>query len=247
MKLYGLIGYPLSHSFSKKFFDGKFEKENIADCEFQNFEIPQVQEILNIIQQNPALQGFAITIPYKQTILSLLHQTTNAVQQMQACNCVKIVNQQLIGFNTDVVGFEKSFAPKLQPHHTKALVLGTGGAAQAVLYTLQKLNIAYTIVSRNAGQNILSYNQLSKNILEQHTVIINCTPLGTYPKIEDCPNIPYQYLTPQHYLFDLVYNPPKTKFLALGEAQGATIKNGMDMLTIQAEENWKIWNEDLGL
>lgn len=249
MKLFGLVGYPLSHSFSKKYFDEKFIKENLQDCFFQNFEISNIAHIANIVQQNAALKGFAITIPHKQTILPLLHQTTNAVQQIQACNCVKIINQKLIGFNTDVIGFEKSFTQKLQPHHTQALILGTGGAAHAVIYILQKLNIPYTIVSRKnfAHKNYITYQQLNQNTIQQHTIIINTTPVGTYPNNNNYPNIPYQFITTKHYLFDVVYNPSKTKFLLLGEQQGATIKNGYNMLTIQAEENWKIWNTDLGL
>lgn len=249
MKLFGLVGYPLSHSFSKKYFDEKFVKENLQDCYFTNFEIPNIADVVNIVQQNSTLKGFAVTIPYKQSIVPFLQQAAPGVQQIQACNCVKITNQQLIGFNTDVIGFEKSFTQNLQPHHTHALVLGTGGAAQAVIFVLQKLNITCTIVSRKnfPSKNYISYQQLNQNILQQHTIIINTTPVGTYPNNSQYPNIPYQFITAKHYLFDLVYNPPKTKFLLLGEQQGAIIKNGYDMLTIQAEENWKIWNTNFGL
>lgn len=242
MKLFGLIGYPLTHSFSKKYFENKFSEEQIKDCVFENFEITHVADFVNFIKQNPALQGFAITIPYKQQILPFLDSMTDDVKQMSACNCVKIENGKLLGFNTDVIGFEKSFTTYLKPHHVKALVLGTGGAAQAVIFTLKKLGIHYLSVSRNEVANGIVYDDLNESILSDYTVIINTTPLGTYPKTEEFPAIPYEFITPQHYLFDLVYNPPLTQFLLKGKEQGAIIKNGYDMLTIQAEENWKIWN-----
>ncbi len=241
MKLYGLIGFPLTHSFSKKYFDNKFESEQISNSSFSNFEISEINQVTNLIQQNPALQGFAITIPYKQKILSYLDSMTDDVSRMLACNCVKIVNRKLIGYNTDVIGFKKSFAELLKPNHKKALVLGTGGAAQAVIFTLNKLGIEYLRVSRNEQQNAITYTAITEELMNEYTVIINSTPLGTFPKVDDCPAIPYEYLTAEHYLFDLVYNPSITKFLSKGKEQGCTIKNGYDMLTIQAEENWKIW------
>ena len=244
MKLYGLIGFPLAHSFSKKYFDNKFEDEQIPNCSFSNFEIPQIINIISLIQQNPALQGFAITIPYKQQIIPYLNFATDDVKQMSACNCVKIVDGKLNGYNTDVIGFEKSFTPLLQMHHEKALVLGTGGAAKAVIFTLKKLGINYLSVSRNKLANGIIYDDLNEALMEEYYIIINTTPLGTYPKIETCPNIPYQFITQKHYCFDLVYNPTLTKFLQLAQQQNATIKNGYDMLTIQADENWKIWNSN---
>lgn len=244
MKLYGLIGYPLTHSFSKKYFDEKFVREGITNYQFQNFELPNINEILLIIQQNPALQGFAITIPYKQQILPYLDWMSDDVKQMSACNCVKIKEGKLYGYNTDVVGFEKSFIELVKPHHVKALVLGTGGAAQAVIFTLKKLGIHYLTVSRSELANGIIYDDLNETLMEEYSIIVNTTPLGTYPKTTEHPAIPYQYITPQHYLFDLVYNPPLTQFLLKGKEKGAAIKNGYDMLTIQAEENWKIWNTD---
>ncbi len=245
MQLFGLIGHPLTHSFSKKYFDQKFIEEQITNCSFLNFDIPQIKLLKSLIQQNPALQGFAITIPYKQQIIPYLDWLSEDVQQMQACNCVKIVDGKLYGYNTDVIGFEKSFTQLLKPHHVKALIFGTGGAAQAVKFTLKKLAIQYVNVSRNEIANGLTYYDLNEAILEEHTIIINTTPLGTFPKTNECPAIPYQCITPQHYLFDLVYNPPLTQFLLKGKEQGASIKNGYDMLTIQAEENWKIWNSTI--
>lgn len=243
MQVFGLIGYPLSHSFSKKYFDNKILEENINHVEFQNFEIPTIANIELMLQQNPALQGFAVTIPYKQQIISYLDWMSDDVKQMSACNCVKIKNGKLYGFNTDVIGFEKSFIQLLQPHHKKALVLGTGGAAQAVLFTLKKIGISFLSVSRNKTTNTITYEALNEPILNEYTIIINTTPLGTYPNTSECPRLPYQYISQNHYLFDLVYNPPQTQFLLNGMNQGAITKNGYDMLTIQAEENWKIWND----
>jgi shikimate dehydrogenase len=244
MREYGLIGYPLSHSFSQKYFTEKFLREGIQDAVFHAFSIPSINDLQGVLHSHPSLVGFCITIPYKKAILPYLHQASAAVKQMGACNCVKIEDGKLIGYNTDVVGFENSFIKKLQAHHTQALILGTGGAAAAVEYTLQKLGIAYRFVSRTAKvhENILGYADLNSAVMHAHTVIINCTPLGTYPKTDEAPAIPYTLLTPQHYLYDLVYNPPLTKFLQLGQAQGAATHNGHEMLEIQAEENWKIWN-----
>lgn len=244
MREYGLIGYPLSHSFSQKYFTEKFEKEGINDAVFHAFSIPAIDDFKGVLQQHPNLKGFAITIPYKRAVLPFLHHVTDAVRQMDACNCVKIEGGILTGYNTDVLGFEKSFVQKLGPNHTKALVLGTGGAASAVQYVLEKLGIPYRLVSRtaDAAGNTLGYNQVNEAVLAEHNIIINCTPLGTYPKTDEAPPIPYQYLTPHHYLFDLVYNPPVTRFLQYGIDAGAVTKNGYDMLVLQAEENWKIWN-----
>lgn len=241
---FGLIGYPLSHSFSQKYFTGKFEREGITDAVFHAFSIPSINDLNDVLQKHPLLKGFAITIPYKREVIPFLTEISPEVKQMNACNCVQIRNGKLIGYNTDAIGFEKSFIKLLQPPHKKALILGTGGASSAVEFALQKMGIACRFVSRTANKenNILSYADLSEAILKEYHVIINCTPLGTYPKTEEAPDIPYRLLTKDHYLFDLVYNPSKTKFLALGEEKGATIQNGYEMLVLQAEENWKIWN-----
>jgi len=244
MREYGLIGYPLSHSFSQKYFTEKFVKEGIDDAVFHAFSIPTINELDGVLQQHPGLQGFAITIPYKRAVINYLAECSNAVTETGACNCVKIDGAALKGYNTDVIGFENSFIKYLQKHHTRALVLGTGGAAAAVEYVLQKLNIPYNCVSRTsiAEKNVLGYDDITADVIKNHPIIINCTPLGTYPKTDDAPALPYHALTPEHYLFDLVYNPPLTKFLQLGKDKGATIQNGYEMLVIQAEENWKIWN-----
>jgi shikimate dehydrogenase len=244
MKLYGLIGFPLTHSFSKNYFMQKFESEGIEDCRFENFELDHINEVQTMLQHNPSLQGFAITIPHKKKILPFLTDSTADVQEMQACNCVKLVNGKLYGFNTDTIGFVQSLQKHLQPHHTKALILGSGGAANAVEFVFRKLKIDFLTVSRSKSteSNIVSYEDLTEEIMDQHTLIINATPLGTFPKVDEFPPIPYQFITSGHYLFDLVYNPDKTRFLEKGEEKGAAIQNGYDMLTIQAEENWKIWN-----
>lgn len=244
MRLYGLIGFPLTHSFSKKYFDHKFANEAIKDCFFENFPLKNIEEVKKLISDHPHLRGLAVTIPYKKKIIRFLDEGTEAVKQMVACNCVKIEKGKLKGYNTDTTGFERSFVKRLQPHHTKALILGTGGAADAVAYVLRKLGFEYLFVSRSEDIKPLtiSYKALAGALLQDHTIIINCTPAGTYPKTEEYPQIPYQYLTRKHYLFDLVYNPAKTKFLQKGEEQGAITCNGYEMLEIQAEENWRIWN-----
>ncbi len=213
--------------------------EAIEGCEYELFPIETIDALPKLLQENPNLCGLNITIPHKQSVIPYLNDDTNL--PLQACNCIKIVGGKLTGYNTDVVGFEASFKALLQPHHKAALVLGTGGASLAVQYVLQKNNIDFMVVSRNAS-NGFTYQDLDKNLMEAHPIIINTTPLGTYPNVDECPDIPYQFITPKHYCYDLVYNPPKTKFLLLAEAQGAAIKNGGDMLRIQAEESWRIWN-----
>jgi len=244
IKEYGLIGYPLSHSFSQKYFTEKFKKEGL-DAVFHVFSIPSIDDLHEVLKAYPLLQGFAITIPYKRAVIKFLDNASSAVQQMNACNCVKIRESKLYGYNTDVVGFEKSFIKHLKPYHTNALILGTGGASSAVEFVLEKLNIDYSFVSRkkDKAKNILGYDNLNEELISKYKIIINCTPVGTYPNIDEAPDIPYHLLTPQHYLFDLVYNPSKTRFLLLGEQHHATIENGYEMLVLQAEENWKIWND----
>ncbi len=243
MRLFGLIGYPLSHSFSQKYFTEKFLREGIEDTVFENFSIPSIGNLSQIITNHPLLKGLSVTIPYKKMVISFLDVTTEAVQKTGACNCIKVHNEKLIGYNTDVIGFEVSFVKQLQPHHQEALILGTGGAASAVAFSLNKLGIEYRFVSRTKRGDNFIYTDLNEEILREYQVIINCSPVGTSPAVDENPQIPYQYLTSQHYLFDLVYNPAKTKFLSEGEKQGATIQNGYEMLVLQAEESWKIWNE----
>lgn len=243
MKQYGLIGYPLTHSFSKKYFTEKFQQENITDCSYENFPLENIHQLAGLLQL-PHLKGLNVTIPYKESVLSFLTEQSDVVKATGACNCIKIENGKLKGFNTDVVGFEQSLKKFLKPYHTKALIFGTGGAAKAVEYVLQKLGIDYLLVSRKKGNaKTISYHELKVELLQQYLLLINTTPLGMYPKIDDCPDIAYGYLTPKHHLFDLVYNPERTLFLKNGEAKGATIQNGYEMLLLQAEESWNIWNE----
>lgn len=245
MRRFGLIGFPLSHSFSPAYFSKKFNSEGYTDCLYEAFPIKSVEELTSLLADNPDLEGLNVTIPYKKDVLSFLHQRTKEVKQMGACNCIRIQNKMLTGYNTDVIGFEKSLLPHLTNAHSKALILGTGGSAAAVEFVLRKLEIDFLFVSRNTqkGSSNLTYNEISSSILNEYKLIINTTPLGMYPDIQDCPDIPYEYLTKDHYLYDLVYNPEETLFLKKGAEKGAITKNGSDMLIIQAEESWKIWNE----
>lgn len=242
MRLFGLIGYPLGHSFSKTYFSKKFLEQGIVDCRYELFPIASITALPQLLKENRELNGLNITIPYKKEVIPYL--TDSAIPgELDACNCIDISNGKLIGYNTDIVGFEKSFALKLRPHHTSALVLGTGGAASAVIYVLNKLGIQYRVVSRKqqAGAD-LTYESLKNRDMADFPIIINTTPLGTFPAVEDCPDIPYQRLTDDHYLFDLVYNPATTLFLSKGAERGAQVQNGYDMLIFQAEEAWRIWN-----
>lgn len=245
MRRFGLIGYPLSHSFSPAYFSKKFDKEGISDCLYEAFPIKSVEELTSLLHNNPDLEGLNVTIPYKKEILTFLHQSTEAVKQTGACNCIKIREGILTGHNTDVTGFEKSLLSDLRPTHTKALILGTGGAAAAVEFVLKRLNIHFLFVSRKSqiGQKILTYKEISSKIIDEYKLIINTTPLGMYPDVNNCPGILYENLTKEHYLYDLIYNPAQTLFLKKGAEKGAVTKNGSDMLIIQAEESWKIWNE----
>jgi shikimate dehydrogenase len=242
MKLFGLIGYPLSHSFSKKFFTDKFQLEGIDDCRYELFPIEKIEELNTLLANHNDLAGLNVTIPYKELVLPFLDELSPAVQSIGACNCISVVNGKLKGYNTDVIGFQKTFEPKLKSHHTKALVLGTGGAAKAVHHVLKQKGIEFIEVSRTARGKIISYDQLGKDLLSSHTLIINTTPLGMYPDVDAAPELPYDALGPEHYLYDLVYNPNPTLFLKKGMQQGATTENGSEMLRIQAEESWNIWN-----
>lgn len=244
MRRYGLIGYPLTHSFSKRYFTRKFEEEGITGCAYELFQLSSIQELKSILAEYPDLAGFNITIPYKKEVLAFLDRS-EIPEGLDACNCVRIDNGQLTGFNTDVTGFEQSLVPLLAPHHTKALVLGNGGAAESVSFVLKKLGIETEVVSRRLHKgSTCTYTDLTVDSIRKHQLIINTTPLGTYPETEQYPDIPYEGITSSHLLYDLVYNPPVTRFLQKGQEQGAAIKNGEEMLVIQAEESWKIWNRD---
>lgn len=242
MRLYGLIGYPLSHSFSEKYFTEKFARECIEGCAYKLFPISTIDALPELLAQEPQLAGLNVTIPYKKQVLPYLHHTEHL--PLEACNCIKIRDGRLSGFNTDILGFEESLLQLWQPHHTHALVLGTGGAAEAVLYVLRKLQVATTLVSRQKGEHQLSYAELTPELVQAHTLIVNCTPLGTYPATHGYPPLPYEAVGPHHYLYDLVYNPPLTSFMQKGSERGATVKNGYDMLALQAEASWRIWNDE---
>ena len=245
MKTYALVGRNISYSFSRRYFAEKFAKEQITDCEYINFDIPYIEELPALIAATPTLAGMNVTIPYKEAVLPLLDLQSEALMAIKACNTIKILpSGKLKGDNTDYIGFRDSLIPYLQPHHNRALILGTGGASKAVAFVLSQLGISFLLVSRESSAIAISYHELTKEIIENHSLIINTTPLGTFPKTEAFPPIPYQWITSQHLLYDLIYNPEKTTFLAKGAAQGATILNGYPMLVLQAEAAWKIWNED---
>jgi len=242
MTRYGLIGFPLGHSFSRKYFSDKFIREGIVDCAYDLFPIESIDRITDILKDNPDLKGLNVTIPYKKEVLQYLTDTSHLPPGLNACNCISIDDGKLTGYNTDIAGFELSIRPLLQEHHRHALILGNGGATSAVKHALSNLQIKYAVVGRNsASGSDLTYDDLNRDILEKYTVIINTTPLGTEPHTELFPLIPYEYIGHEHLLYDLVYNPPLTTFMKKGTAKGATVKNGYDMLVIQAEESWKIW------
>ncbi len=248
MKTYGLIGYRLGHSFSKKFFSEKFKREHLDDCEYVNFELDTISEFPDLFKQNDHIYGLNCTIPYKQQVILYLDETDPEAAKVGAVNTIKVICNndriKLKGFNTDVYGFEYSFRPLLKEHHRKALILGTGGASKAVKYVLEKLGIDYLFVTTKPvpekGQ--INYSEITLKLLNDYTIIINATPLGTFPNTETCPDIPYQYLTEKHLLYDLVYNPEETLFMKQGKKKDAIVKNGLEMLHLQAIRAWEIWN-----
>lgn len=242
MDKYGLIGFPLGHSFSRGFFTEKFAREGI-DAEYVNFEIPDASMLLDVIRNNPELRGLNVTLPHKQAVIPLLDELSDEAREIGAVNVIRIRDGKLKGFNSDIIGFTDSIRPLLQPHHKKALVLGTGGASKAICVGLNRLGIEWTYVSRSPREGMLTYEDITAETLQQYTVIVNCTPVGMFPKVDAAPAIPYELLTPQHLLFDCVYNPEDTLFMQKGRAQGATVKNGLEMLHLQAEASWKFWNE----
>lgn len=246
MKTYGTIGFPLTYSFSRQYFTEKIDREGIADSVYYSFPLATIEEFPTFLNNNPSLKGLAVTIPYKEQVLKYITHLSEEVKQIGAANCIKIRGNKLTAYNTDIIGFERSFVKYLKPIHKKALVLGTGGASKAVQYVLKKLGISFLIVSRNINdaENFILYDQLTETVIKEYNIIINTTPLGMSPAEETCPDIPYAFLTADHYLFDLVYKPAKTFFLQKGEEQKAFIINGFEMLIIQAEENWTRWNEE---
>ena len=245
MKKYGLIGYPLGHSFSMGYFNEKFKNKAI-NAVYENFEIPDIQDITTVIGSNPDLAGFNVTIPYKEKVMDYLDYIAPEAAEIGAVNVVKVTHNGeravLKGFNSDVVGFVNSIKPLLRPLHKKALVLGTGGASKAVEYGLRKLGLETIKVSRTEKDNTITYGQVTSELLSEYKVIVNCTPCGMAPHFDECPNLPYDSIADSFLLYDLIYNPEETLFLRKGKEKDATVKNGLEMLLLQAEEGWNIWN-----
>lgn len=246
MNTYGILGYPLGHSFSKKYFEEKFIELNI-EAEFLNFELPSIQELPKTLHENNCLKGFCVTIPYKEEVIPFLDEIDPLAAKLGAVNSVQIIKTgdkiKLKGFNTDIYGFQESLKNFIGEKRPKALILGTGGASKAVAGGLEDLGIKYRFVSRSAKENQFTYEELTQEIIEDYKLIVNCSPLGTFPKDDTCPNLPYQHLSKEHFLYDLVYNPAETLFMKKGAEQGAKTHNGLKMLHLQAEKNWEIWNE----
>lgn len=249
MDIYGLLGYPLGHSFSKNFFNEKFEGECIQ-AEYKNFEIADIDDFPEILLGHRNLKGFNVTIPYKQKIIPFLDELSEDAREIGAVNVVRVTRRpngklHLKGFNADNVGFRDSIAPLLHPHHKRALILGTGGASKAIDFALKKLGLETIFVSRYQRPGTVSYGDLSAEAVKEYEVIVNCTPCGMYPHINECPDIPYEALSSNNLLYDLIYNPDTTLFMRKGKAQGAQVKNGLEMLLLQAEASWRIWQGEI--
>jgi len=247
MEKYGLLGNPLEHSFSKTYFNQKFKAEQI-DAEYVNFEIPNIKELRNIVKANPNLKGLNVTLPYKTEVIPLLDEVDADAKLIGAVNVISFKKGnfgkiKLKGYNSDIIGFRQSIAPLLNETHRKALILGTGGSSKAVFRGLKQLGIASTFVSRNTKEYCITYQEISAKILSQYTVIVNTTPLGMYPHIDNSPPFPYDLLTPNHLLYDLLYNPDETRFMQKGKEKGATVKNGLEMLLLQAFASWEMWHK----
>ena len=240
---FGLLGKHISYSFSRGYFAEKFQREGLAHS-YENFDIPSIHQLSDIIKHTSHLKGLNVTIPYKEAVIPMLDGLHKRALKIGAVNTIKITDdKQLIGYNTDYYGFKNSLQPLLKKYHKQALILGTGGASKAIAHALKKLGIAFNYVSRSQKENVtFLYSDLTEAIITSHPIIINCTPIGTFPNIDECPNIPYGGITKKHILYDLIYNPDQTKFLSHGKTKGATIINGLEMLKLQAEKSWEIWN-----
>ena len=243
-KNYGLLGKNISYSFSKKYFTEKFALGNLEGYVYENFDIQSIEEFPKLISENHDLKGLNVTIPYKEEIIPYLSKLSKKATQIGAVNVIRLTkNGKLKGYNSDYYGFKKSLQPLLQPHHKKALILGTGGAAKAVAFALNELGILHTFVSREEKEGMIDYNRINATTFDNYHIIINCTPLGTSPNTKEFPPIPYNFFTEKHIAFDLIYNPEETQFLKKAKKKGAIIKNGNEMLVFQAEKAWKIWNK----
>ncbi len=243
MDKYGIIGYPLGHSFSRGFFTEKFAREHI-EAQYMNFEIPNVEMLRDVLNENPELRGLNVTLPYKTAVIPLLDELSDDARNIGAVNVIRVRNGYLKGFNSDIIGFMGSIRPLLQPHHKKALILGTGGASRAIRVGLTQLGLQWKHVSRSAREDMFTYSELSPEILHEYEVIVNCSPVGMYPHVDESPAIPYESLTDRNLLFDCVYNPESTQFMQRGAQHGATVKNGLEMLHLQAIASWEFWNSE---
>ena len=247
MDKYGLIGYPLGHSFSIGYFNEKFQNEGI-DAQYINFEIPSIENLTEILDSNPELKGLNVTIPYKEKVISYLDSISPEARAIGAVNVIKVNHKgnktELKGYNSDVIGFTQSIEPLLERYHKKALVLGTGGASKAIIFSLKSLGIETLTVSRYERHGCVRYEDITPEMIKEYNVIVNCTPCGMYPQTDDCPNLPYEAMDSHTLLYDLIYNPDETLFLKKGKAQGATVKNGLEMLLLQAFASWNFWNSD---
>ncbi|NBL65353.1 shikimate dehydrogenase [Flavobacterium sp. NST-5] len=242
--LFGLIGKQIAYSFSPKYFKEKFNSLGLTDYEYQNFDLPEIDLLPEIVKDNPNLKGLNVTIPYKETVMPLLDKISKKATEIGAVNTIRFTRKnKLKGYNTDFYGFKKSLKPLLEPHHKKALILGTGGASKAVAFALKELDILYTFASREGSANNISYQLINATTFDNHQIIINCTPLGTSPNVDAFPPLPYEFFTAKHLAYDLIYNPEETIFLKKAKKRGAKIKNGLEMLELQAEKAWRIWNK----
>ena len=246
-KLYGLIGYPLTHSFSEKYFTEKFAKETISDSEYNLFPLQTIGQLTQLIKDNPRLSGLNVTIPFKESVIPFLDELDETAKKVGAVNCIKVESGKLKGYNTDVYGFKQSIKPFLENHHERALILGTGGASKAVYHVLKEIGIDCYFVSRDKStatlKNVFDYEELNEYIFNAFKLIVNTTPVGMFPDINHAPKIPFERITSSHLLYDLVYNPMETEFLKRGKEKGALTVNGLSMLHQQAEEAWRIWNK----
>ena len=247
MDIYGLIGYPLGHSFSVGYFNEKFQNEGI-DAKYVNFEIPQIEMLEEVIASNPDLKGLNVTIPYKEKVISYLDNVSPEARTIGAINVIRVIHKGrsviLKGYNSDVIGFTQSIEPRLEPYHKKALILGTGGASKAVNYGLKSLGLETVFVSRYERPGTIQYEKLTPDDIKEYNVIVNCTPCGMYPHSNKRPNLPYEAMDSHTLLYDLIYNPDETLFMYKGRKQGATVVNGLEMLLLQAFVSWEIWNEE---